>query len=54
MRKTLVATELPGYQSEIGAALWRLADARRRTLRLLNDMPAEHGGEIGSIIAYVS
>jgi len=40
--ETHVAAELPGYPTEIGAALWRLEDARDRTLRLLSEMTAEH------------
>jgi len=30
---------LSGYQPEIGKALWRLEDCRRRTLRVLEDLP---------------
>ena len=38
-KPSLTAQILPEYEPEIGAALWRLEDARRRTLRLLRDLP---------------
>ncbi|HVE75441.1 MAG TPA: DinB family protein [Actinomycetota bacterium] len=38
---TLEAQQLPGYEAEIGAALWRMQDSRRRTIRLLGEIPSE-------------
>jgi uncharacterized damage-inducible protein DinB len=60
MHETLVAGELAGYQPEVGAALWRLEDARSRTLRLLSEVPAEYvdretrGNSIGTILFHVA
>lgn len=60
MRKTLVDGELAGYPPEIGAALWRLEDARSRTLRLLSDIPPEYvdletgGNSIGTILYHLA
>ncbi|HSM24514.1 MAG TPA: DinB family protein [Anaerolineaceae bacterium] len=39
MSETLEVVELPGYPPVVGAALWRLEDTRRRTLRTLKDLP---------------
>ncbi len=56
----LVAQQLPDYEPEIGAALWRLQDARRRTLRLLRDVPADiveqetEGDSVGTILYHVA
>jgi uncharacterized damage-inducible protein DinB len=41
MPETLIEAPLEGYDPAVGAALWRLGDARDRTLRLLADMPPE-------------
>jgi uncharacterized damage-inducible protein DinB len=60
MRETLLAGQLGGYEPEIGAALWRLEDARRRTLRLISDMPDGYvdlqtdGNSIGSILYHMA
>lgn len=60
MRETLVAGSLPGYAPEVGAALWRLEDARDRTLRLLADVPWDlvdrsvSGNTIGTILYHVA
>lgn len=59
-RETLVATELLGFEPEIGAALWRLQDARSRTLRLLGETPAEYvdmesrGNSVGTILYHLA
>jgi uncharacterized damage-inducible protein DinB len=60
MRENLIENPLAGYQPEIGAALWRLEDARDRTLRLLKELPAEYvdtevqGNSIGSILYHLA
>ncbi|CAN5693513.1 hypothetical protein BH23CHL7_BH23CHL7_19490 [soil metagenome] len=60
MRDELTERSLPGYEPVIGAALWRLDDARARTLRVLSDMPAEYidrdvgGNTIGTILYHVA
>jgi uncharacterized damage-inducible protein DinB len=60
MRETLVAGSLPGYAPEVGAALWRLQDARDRTLRLLAELPPDlvdrevSGNTIGTILYHVA
>jgi uncharacterized damage-inducible protein DinB len=60
MKETLVALPLPGYAPEVGAALWQLEDARRRTLRLLRDLPAAYvdaetgGNTVGTILYHVA
>jgi uncharacterized damage-inducible protein DinB len=60
MREQLVPAPLPGYPPEIGASLWRLEDTRRRTLRLLADLPGEfidlewRGNSIGTILYHVA
>lgn len=60
MRELLVIPELAGYAPQVGAALWRLEDARDRTLRLLRDMPAETidretpGNSVGAILYHVA
>ena len=59
-KESLVAGVLAGYDPEVGAALWRLEDARERTLRLLKEVPAdavdsESGGNtIGTILYHVA
>lgn len=40
-RPDLRPRELDGYEPEIGAAVWRLQDSRRRTMRSLSEVPAE-------------
>lgn len=40
-RPDLRPRELDGYEPEIGAAVWRLEDSRRRTMRSLREVPAE-------------
>lgn len=60
MAETLVALPLTGYAPEVGAALWQLEDARRRTLNLLRDLPpdyvdAETGGNtVGTILYHIA
>jgi len=60
LHETLVIVRLAGYKLEIGAALWRLEDARNRTLRLLNNLPAEYtdlettGNTIGTILYHMA
>lgn len=60
MRELLVIPKLAGYAPQVGAALWRLEDARDRTLRLLRDMPAETidretpGNSVGAILYHVA
>lgn len=60
MREKLVAGELDGYQPEVGAALWRLEDARDRALRLLSNLPAGYvdqetdGNSIGTILYHLA
>ena len=60
MKETLVALPLAGYAPEVGAALWQLEDARRRTLRLLRDLPPEYvdaetgGNTVGTILYHVA
>jgi uncharacterized damage-inducible protein DinB len=60
MPETLIAGELAGYDPEVGAALWRLEDTRRRTLRLLEDLSAEYvdretdGNSIGTILYHLA
>jgi uncharacterized damage-inducible protein DinB len=60
MRELLVTPQLPGYEAEPGAALWRLQDTRNRTLRLLEDMPDEYvdrdvgGNSIGTILYHLA
>jgi uncharacterized damage-inducible protein DinB len=41
MAETLVEAPLEGYERAVGSALWRLEDARHRTLQLLTDVPPE-------------
>jgi uncharacterized damage-inducible protein DinB len=56
----LIERATPGYEPVIGAALWRLEDARARTLRVLSDMPPENidrdlgGNSIGTILYHVA
>ena len=60
MRELLTNPELSGYEPEVGAALWRLEDARNRTLRLLEDVPDEYvdrdagGNSIGTILYHLA
>lgn len=60
MGDLLMNPSLPGYDAEVGAALWRLQDTRNRTLRLLEDMPDEYidravgGNSIGTILYHVA
>jgi uncharacterized damage-inducible protein DinB len=60
MKEVLIESPLPGYEPEIGAALWRLEDGRSRTLRQLADMPEElldretGGNTIGTILYHVA
>lgn len=60
MRETKLIAGLPGYPPEIGAALWQLEDAKDRTLRLLDDMPAGYvdrdvrGNSIGTILYHLA
>jgi uncharacterized damage-inducible protein DinB len=60
MRERLAVDALDGYGPEVGMALWRLEDARRRTLRLLGEMPAEFvdrewdGNTIGTILYHMA
>lgn len=60
MREILVNSELPDYEPEVGAALWRLEDTRHRTLALLEDMPDEfvdrvvQGNSIGTILYHLA
>lgn len=60
MRETLIATELGQYEHEIGAALWRLEDARNRTLRLVSHMPPgfvdleTDGNSIGTVLYHLA
>jgi uncharacterized damage-inducible protein DinB len=59
-RERLVAGRLPGYAPELGAALWRLQDARDRTLRLLAELQPDFvdrdvsGNTIGTILYHVA
>ncbi len=41
MRRTLDVDPLPGYPAPIGRWLWALEEARRRTLRFVEDLPQE-------------
>jgi uncharacterized damage-inducible protein DinB len=51
---------LEGYAPEVGAALWRLEDARERTLELLSEMPPAYvdaevrGNRIGTILYHLA
>ncbi|HUG46992.1 MAG TPA: DinB family protein [Candidatus Limnocylindria bacterium] len=60
MRDIRTAPALPGYPPELGAALWRLEDARSRTLELLTSMPSDYvdrparGNSIGTILYHVA
>lgn len=60
MRETKVITDLPGYPPEVGAALWRLEDSRRRTLEVLGEIPADYvdrdveGNSIGTILYHLA
>ncbi len=58
-KPSLESARLAGYEREIGEALWRLQDARRRTLRLLRKIPPEfvdlasNGNTIGTILYHL-
>jgi hypothetical protein len=58
-RDILIKRPLEGYAPDVGAALWRLEDARARTLRVLDGLPAgavDHqtgGNTIGTILYHV-
>ncbi len=60
MTEILEVMNLTGYPPEIGAALWRLEDARRRTLDTLKDLPAAyldnevHENTIGTILYHIA
>ena len=60
MRELKVITDLPDYPSEVGAALWRLEDTRRRTLEVLDEMPGDYvdrdvaGNSIGTILYHLA
>jgi uncharacterized damage-inducible protein DinB len=60
MPETLISAPLAGYPPEVGEALWRLEDTRRRTLRLLHDLPASFvdaptaGNTIGTILYHMA
>ncbi len=60
MQRVMVNDEIPGYSSEVGLALWRLEDSRRRTLEFLDEMPAElvnrdyQGNTIGTILYHLA
>lgn len=59
-RPKLIAQELDGYDSEVGAALWRLQEARGRTLRVLQETPERfinsdvEGNSIGTILYHLA
>lgn len=59
-RPSLTTEELAGYEPEVGAALWRLQDARRRTLRVLKNLPQDlinksvDGNSIGTILYHLA
>ncbi|MBW3589963.1 MAG: DinB family protein [Actinobacteria bacterium] len=48
-RPDLRPRELDGYEPEIGAAVWRLQDSRRRTLRSLKEVPAKFINRVAGI-----
>jgi uncharacterized damage-inducible protein DinB len=60
VKDELIERSLPGYEPLVGAALWRLEDARARTLRVLADTPPEYvdrdigGNTIGTILYHVA
>lgn len=60
MNELRVNEALPGYPIEVGQALWRLEDARNRTLRLLREMPAGYvdidvrGNSVGTILYHLA
>lgn len=59
-RESLVAGAIEGYEPEVGAALWRLQEARERTMRLLSEVKGEWldratgGNSIGSVLYHVA
>ncbi len=60
MVETLEILGLLGYPSEIGKALWQLEDCRRRTLRVLEDLPEAYldheiqGNTIGTLLYHIA
>ena len=60
MGESLEVIELSGYPPAIGAALWRLEDTRKRTLRTLKDLPIGYidheiqGNTIGTILYHMA
>ena len=60
MTNKLIAEPLAGYDPAVGAALWRLEDARRRTLELLAELPADYvdapseGNTIGTVLYHIA
>jgi len=60
MTRKLLAEPLAGYDPAVGAALWRLEDARRRTLELLDELPAAsvdakaEGNTIGTVLYHMA
>lgn len=59
-RRVMIMPAIPDYSPEVGMALWRLEDSRRRTLEFLNEMPAEYvnrdyqGNTIGTILYHLA
>lgn len=59
-RRIMITPAIPGYSPEVGMALWRLEDSRRRTLAFLDEMPAEYvnrdyqGNTIGTILYHLA
>lgn len=60
MRDVRTAPALPGYPPALGAALWRLEDARSRTLQVLADMPPDYvdrptrGNSVGTVLYHLA
>ncbi|MFN2614826.1 MAG: DinB family protein [Actinomycetota bacterium] len=60
MKREMTVRPLDGYEPEVGAALWRLEDARERTERTLRDVRAEwlddgtRGNSIGTILYHLA
>ena len=59
-KETLVAGVLTGYDPEVGASLWRMEDARDRTLRVLKEAGPDavdaglQGNSIGTILYHLA